>query len=91
MDRGAWKATVHRVAKNETLLKRLSTHTLTQLVKYSDHTHRYTAKVSSFLVSGVHYCYCAMQCMLFKFFYLYICSWVKDEEFCLNEMNVHMP
>ena len=27
MDRGAWKATVHRVAKSWTRLKRLSTHT----------------------------------------------------------------
>ena len=26
MDRGAWWATVHRVAKNQTQLKRLSTH-----------------------------------------------------------------
>ena len=28
MDRGAWRATVHRVAKNRTQLKGLSTHTL---------------------------------------------------------------
>ena len=27
MDRGAWRATVHRVAKSRTRLKRLSTHT----------------------------------------------------------------
>ena len=27
MDRGAWQATVHRVKKSQTLLKRLSTHT----------------------------------------------------------------
>ena len=27
MDRGAWRATVHRVAKSQTRLKRLSTHT----------------------------------------------------------------
>ena len=26
MDRGAWRATVHRVPKNQTRLKRLSTH-----------------------------------------------------------------
>ena len=26
MDRGAWQAMVHGVAKNQTLLKRLSTH-----------------------------------------------------------------
>ena len=28
MDRGAWQATVHGVAKSQTRLKRLSTHTL---------------------------------------------------------------
>ena len=28
MDRGAWRAMVHRVAKSRTRLKRLSTHTL---------------------------------------------------------------
>ena len=28
MDRGAWRATVHRVARSQTQLKRLSTHTL---------------------------------------------------------------
>ena len=28
MDRGAWRATVHRVAKSQTLLKRLSMHIL---------------------------------------------------------------
>ena len=27
MDRGAWQAVVHRVAKSQTRLKRLSTHT----------------------------------------------------------------
>ena len=27
MDRGAWQIMVHRVAKSQTLLKRLSTHT----------------------------------------------------------------
>ena len=27
MDRGAWQATVHRVSKSQTRLKRLSTHT----------------------------------------------------------------
>ena len=27
MDRGDWKATVHRVAKSQTQLKRVSTHT----------------------------------------------------------------
>ena len=27
MDRGAWQATVHRIAKSQTQLKRLSTHT----------------------------------------------------------------
>ena len=27
MDRGAWKATVHRVTKSQTQLKQLSTHT----------------------------------------------------------------
>ena len=27
MDRGAWRAIVHRVAKSQTQLKRLSTHT----------------------------------------------------------------
>ena len=35
MDRGAWGATVHRVAKSGTWMKRLSTHTHT-------HTHTYT-------------------------------------------------
>ena len=29
MDRGAWRATVHGVAKSQTRLKRLSTHTRT--------------------------------------------------------------
>ena len=29
MDRGAWRATVHRVAKSKTQLKQLSTHTCT--------------------------------------------------------------
>ena len=33
MDRGAWRATVHRVARSQTLLKRLNTHT---------HTHTHT-------------------------------------------------
>ena len=28
MERGAWRATVHRVAQSQTLLKRLSTHAL---------------------------------------------------------------
>ena len=28
VDRGAWRATVHRVAKSQTQLKRLSLHTL---------------------------------------------------------------
>ena len=28
VDRGTWRATVHRVAQSRTLLKRLSTHTL---------------------------------------------------------------
>ena len=35
IDRGAWQATVHRVAKNQTRLKWLSTHT---------HTHTHTHK-----------------------------------------------
>ena len=30
MDRGAWRATVHKVAKSRTWLKRLSTHTQSQ-------------------------------------------------------------
>ena len=29
MDRGAWQATVHRVAKSQTRLKKLSMHTIT--------------------------------------------------------------
>ena len=31
MDRGAWRATVHRVAKSQTRLKQLSMHTRTQI------------------------------------------------------------
>ena len=30
MDRGAWRATVHRVAKSRTQLRQLSTHTRTR-------------------------------------------------------------
>ena len=33
MDRGAWRATVYRIAKSWTQLKQLSTHTHTQLHK----------------------------------------------------------
>ena len=33
MDRGAWRATVHRVAKSLTRLKRLCTHILGVLIK----------------------------------------------------------
>ena len=31
MDRGAWRATVHRMSKSQTRLKRLSTHTCTSV------------------------------------------------------------
>ena len=36
MDRGAWQATVHRVTKSQTQLKRLSTHAcmMLRMVKY---------------------------------------------------------
>ena len=36
MDRGAWRATVHRVTKSQTQLKRLSTHAcmILRMVKY---------------------------------------------------------
>ena len=37
MDRGAWRATVHRVAKSQTKLKRFSTH-----VCAHTHTHTHT-------------------------------------------------
>ena len=37
MDRGAWRATVHRVAKSQTKLKRFSTH-----VRARAHTHTHT-------------------------------------------------
>ena len=42
MDRGVWWATVHRVAKNQTQLKWLNTHTmhiksLNTVVTYSDY------------------------------------------------------
>ena len=33
MDRGAWWATIHRVAKNQTQLKQLSTHTQAHLTR----------------------------------------------------------
>ena len=38
MERGAWWATIHRVAKSQTLLKRLSVHTCAHT-----HTHTHTA------------------------------------------------
>ena len=41
MDRGAWWATVHRVAKNQTPLKQLSTHT--HLQKQTLLNHRSSA------------------------------------------------
>ena len=39
MDREAWEATVHRVTKSETRLKRLSTqaHIYTKKLKYASH------------------------------------------------------
>ena len=40
MDRGAWRATVHRVAKNQTQLKQLSMHACTYLCVYKQvHVH----------------------------------------------------
>ena len=42
MDRGAWRATVHRVTKSRTQLKRLSTHTLSrrpQAYRFMAHIH----------------------------------------------------
>ena len=35
MDRGSWWATVHRVAKSRTVLKRLSTHACLHMIKFS--------------------------------------------------------
>ena len=39
MDRGAWRAKVHRVAKSRAQLKQLSTHTCTTCVTYSWHSN----------------------------------------------------
>ena len=47
MDRGAWQATVHGVAKTQTLLKQLNTHT---------HTHTHTHRVPGYYyIITVHY------------------------------------
>ena len=37
MDRGAWRTTIHRVAKNRTQLKQLSKHACTQTVRDERH------------------------------------------------------
>ena len=39
MDRGAWQATVHRVAKNRTQLKPLSIHTHCKMAAHQCHFH----------------------------------------------------
>ena len=47
MDEKAWQATVHRVAKNRTLLKRLSTHTHAQSTKRLSNLLKFTQLVGS--------------------------------------------
>ena len=57
MDRGVWRATVHRVAKSQTQLKQLGTHAhkcefllLLKLYSYSNATSSWFANFWSFLV-----------------------------------------
>ena len=53
MDRGVWSATLHRVAKSWTRLKRLSMHTHTDI---DTHSHAHTEGSNLYLASFQYYC-----------------------------------
>ena len=46
MDRGAWRDTIHRVAKSQTQLKRLSTHAYNVRIVFSRYSHTHRMKQS---------------------------------------------
>ena len=54
MDRGAWQATVHGIAKHQTQLMRLSTHTRDHLVSHKSLRLCFTSSVFEALLIFFH-------------------------------------
>ena len=87
MDRGAWRATVHRVSKSQTQLKRLRTHsTIDPWENTHTHTHTHTHNPYMWSASECfmkHFGSFNAYCILMRSVVL-SCSFI-DEEFRLQE------
>ena len=83
MDRGAWQATVHRVAKNQTQLKWLSTQARRKLLA----TERKWASLENHCVMGSSAKY------MFLSLTLYLCFWeiiLTTEKLCVQRYLSHL-
>ena len=80
MDRGAWQATVHRVAKSQTWLKWLSTHACITIICLSYYRYLTEYEVVS------HFGYIWIFLMANYIEYLLICFWA----ICMYTLETHL-